>query len=119
MHTSFNSLGATMPMNMRRRYSFFAPDAETVSDIKRICALWAWAKENWGDGGPYLFWDRFCAAAAFFAPLASRFMTYGILIDAPSEACISALLSHSVTEAFYRDAKAETWVMDHNELDID
>jgi glutathione S-transferase len=119
MHASFTSLRATMPMNLRRRYSSFVPDAETVSDIGRICALWAWAKENWGDGGSYLFGDRFCAADAFFAPVASRLRTYGISIDALSEAYISALLSHPATEAFFQDAKAETWVMDHNELDID
>jgi len=119
MHASFNSLRATMPMNMRRRYKSFVPDAGTVSDIERICALWAWAKENWGDGGPYLFGEKFCAADAFFAPVASRFRTYGISIDGPSEAYVSALLSHPATAAFYQDAKAETWVMDHNELDID
>ena len=119
MHSSFASLRMTMPMNMRRRYKSFAPNAETVADIERMCALWAWARENWGDRGPYLFGGAYCAADAFFAPIASRFRTYGITLDGPSEAYVAALLSHPATEAFYRDAKAETWAMDHNELDID
>ena len=64
-------------------------------------------------------YGAFCAADAFFAPVASRFRTYGIALDAPSEAYVAALLSHPATVAFYRDAKTEPWIMDHNELDID
>ncbi len=119
MHSGFSSLRATMPMNMRRQYTSFVPNAETGADIARMRALWSWARRNWCDGGPYLFGENFCAADAFFAPIASRFSTYGISLDAPSEAYVAALLAHPATEGFYRDAKAESWIMEHNELDID
>gem|GEM_PF-6526796 len=67
-------------------------------------------------GGPYLFGRGFTAADAFFAPMAARFATYGVELDAASRAYVQALLVHSATQAFYADAQTEAWVMAHNEF---
>lgn len=119
MHSGFRALRITMPMNLRRRYTTFQPDQDTAADIARICALWRWARENWGEDGPYLFGEKFTAADAFFAPVAARFETYATALDAPSKAYSDALLSHPATVSFYCDAEAETWTLPHNEMDID
>lgn len=119
MHAGFQALRSTMPMNLRRQYSTFQPTTEAVADIQRICSLWSWAQQQWGQNSPYLFGDSFTAADAFFAPVASRFKTYGIDLDAPSAAYVEALLSHPNVVQFYRDGEKEDWVMEHNELDID
>ncbi len=119
MHSGFQALRSTMPMNLRRRYSTFQPSEDAAADIERVYTLWRWARDNWGDGGPYLFGEQFTAADAFFAPVAARFRTYGVVPDGKPAAYVDTLLSHPSTVAFNRDSEKEVWVMDHNELEID
>ena len=119
MHSSYMGLRSNLPMNIRRRYKTFEPNAEARADIERIEALWSWARSNWGGEGPYLFGDRFCAVDAFYAPVASRFQTYDVTLHADSQSYVDALLQHPATRAFFEAGMKETWVMDFNELDID
>ena len=93
MHSGFKALRSTMPMNLKRRYRRFVPDADTRADIERIQGLWEWASSNWSDG-PYLFGRSFTAADAFFSPVASRFKTYAIDLDGRSAGlCRPALVA--------------------------
>jgi len=117
MHSGFKALRSTMPMNLKRTYRRFAPDADTRADIARIAELWEWAATHWGGNGPYLFGPRFSAADAFFAPVAARFRTYGIALDTSSRAYADRLLGHPAVTAFCADAQAEPWVMAHNEFE--
>ena len=116
MHSGFKALRSTMPMNLKRRYRRFVPDADTRADIERIVGLWRWASSNWS-GGPYLFGRSFTAADAFFSPVASRFRTYAVALDEQSQSYADMLLSHPSTKEFYVDAQTETWVMEHNEFE--
>ena len=73
MHSGFGALRADCPMNLRRRWAGFTPSDAVLADVARITALWAWARENFGGEGPYLF-GAFSVADAFFTPVASRAM---------------------------------------------
>jgi glutathione S-transferase len=119
MHAGFQTVRSTMPMNLKRQYATFQPTAEAVADIQRICSLWSWAQQHWGQNSSYLFGDRFTAADAFFAPVAARFKTYGITLEPHAAQYVNALLSHPDVVQFYRDGEKEDWVMEHNELGID
>lgn len=126
MHSSFNDLRATMPMNLRRSYRHFTPTEAAQNDIDRIVELWHWAqskwggmKSGWGSSGPYLFGKRFCAVDAFFAPVASRFRTYGIKLDSATQAYVDILLAHPAAREFYLAAAREKWILDDCEFDID
>ena len=119
MHSSYNALRSTMPMNVRREYKTFEADVETRADIDRIEALWQWAASNWGESGPYLFGQQFCAADAFYAPVASRFRTYNVALSEVSQAYVDALLSHPATIEFYEAGDRESWVMEMNEFDCE
>ena len=116
MHSGFKALRSTMPMNLKRRYRHFVPDADARADIERVLELWKWAASNWSDGR-YLFGRQFTAADAFFAPVASRFRTYAIDLDDRSQGYVDTLLSHPATVEFNNDAQSETWIMEHNEFD--
>lgn len=116
MHSGFKALRSTMPMNLKRRYRHFVPDADTRADIERIAELWKWASSSWSNG-PYLFGPSFTAADAYFAPVAARFRTYAIDLDNRSQDYADLLLSHPAATEFYEDAQTETWIMAHNEFE--
>ncbi len=117
MHSSYVALRSTMPMNVRRTYKSVRADADTRADIDRIEQLWAWFAANWGGAGPYLCGKRLGAVDAFFAPVASRFRTYGVALDSASQAYVDALLDHPATQEFYAAGRRETWVLEHVEFD--
>lgn len=119
MHSGYDALRFNLPMNIRRQYRTFEANAEVQADIARIEELWAWAKSNWGGTGPYLFGGRFSAVDAFYAPVASRFLTYGITLAPESQAYADSLLQHPATQAFFEAGRRESWVLEFNEFDID
>ena len=51
--------------------------AALEADIRRIVAIWHDARSRFGKGGPFLF-GTFTNADAMFAPVATRFRTYGV-----------------------------------------
>ena len=77
MHSGYLSLRRQCPMNVRRRVENAQIDDDARADIVRILTLWAEARARFGKGGPYLF-GSFCAADIIYAPVVSRFITYGV-----------------------------------------
>ncbi|MEQ1929955.1 MAG: glutathione S-transferase family protein [Parvularculaceae bacterium] len=76
MHSGFSGLRTVWPMNFARvGMRHIQPDA-VRADIGRIAEIWEGARSRHGAGGPFLF-GRFSIADAMFAPVVSRFMTYG------------------------------------------
>jgi glutathione S-transferase len=75
MHSGFESLRANLPMNVRGRGRPASLTDKTLADIRRIEAIWLSCLDD--SGGPFLFGD-FTAADAMYAPVVSRFVTYGI-----------------------------------------
>ena len=119
MHSGFKALRTKMPVNLERCYRTFRPDADTRADIDRVRELWAWARERFPSGGPYLFGQRFTAADAFFAPVAARFQTYSIPLAAHEQQYCNLLLGHPATMEYVEDAVAEPWVLEHNEFSME
>jgi glutathione S-transferase len=113
MHAGFASLRNEMPMNARRRYEDFSYSAETAADIARVQQLWTDCLAR--SGGPFLF-GAFCAADAMFAPVVSRFRTYGVKLDAVSSAYADAVWGLAAVKAWLADAAAEQTVIDKYEL---
>lgn len=75
MHSGFGALRSFWPMNFARegmRHMTGGIDG----DIARIAAIWDGSRRDFGRDGPFLF-GRFSIADAMFAPVVSRFQTYG------------------------------------------
>lgn len=85
MHSGFRALRGAMPMNIRSRYPGKGMNDGVAQDIARISAIWAAAKR------PYLF-GEFCAADAFYAPVATRLVTYGVELKAAAREYQQVLL---------------------------
>ena len=92
-----------------------ARTAEVDKDIARIQAVWGDARAKFGQGGPFLF-GKFSNADAMYAPVVTRFKTYGVKLDAVSQAYADAILAHPAVRQWYADAEAESWVIEKYEL---
>ena len=106
-HSGFRAFRGAMPMNIRSQYPGKGRNAETAKDIERIVALWTQSRKAFGGDGPFLF-GAFCAADAFYAPVATRFVTYGVELAGPAKDYQQALLSSPAVAAWSADAIKET-----------
>jgi glutathione S-transferase len=101
MHSGFRALRGAMPMNIRSRYPGKGMNDEVAKDIGRISALWAAAE------GPFLF-GEFSAADAFYAPVATRLVTYGVELAGAARDYQQRLLASPAVVAWSADAVKET-----------
>jgi glutathione S-transferase len=77
MHSGFSGLRTMWPMHFIRegmRHTTHGIEGE----IARIAEIWDNCRRDYGADGPFLF-GRFSIADAMFAPVVSRFVTYGPL----------------------------------------
>lgn len=105
MHAGFRGLRVAMPMNLGRDFTGHGRTPEALADIARIEALWAEALS--AHGGPFLFGDRFGLADAMYAPVVTRFLTWGPELSGTSRAYVKAAREHPLMERWYAEAAAE------------
>jgi glutathione S-transferase len=91
------------------------PDA-VVANVWRIDALWADCRARFGRGGPFLF-GAFGAADAMYAPVVSRFHTYGIEVGETARAYMAAVMALPAWADWKAAAVKEPWVLPHDEPD--
>jgi glutathione S-transferase len=78
MHSGFVSLRQALPMNIKAEIRNFKIWSKAEGDIERIKAIWRECLATYG--GPYLF-GKIGVADAMYAPVVSRFRTYGVKLD--------------------------------------
>jgi len=76
MHSSFSALRTVWPMLFVREGLRLSTAGGVQRDIDRINEIWTKCRERFGNNGDFLF-GGFSIADAVFAPVVSRFMTYG------------------------------------------
>ena len=77
MHSGFSALRTIWPMQFTRE-GLKHLTGNVQRDIDRIDALWTMCRQTYGSGGDFLF-GAFSIADAIYAPVVSRFTTYGPL----------------------------------------
>jgi glutathione S-transferase len=93
MHAGFAALRSHCPMNLRVSYDGCDPPPEVGADLARLETLWGWAQQATGSAGPWLC-GAYCAADAFFAPVASRIAGYNLPAGPAAMAYVAAHLAH-------------------------
>ena len=91
MHSGFARLRDELSMDVRLRASR-TPSAAAAADIARVLELWAEGRARFGRGGEFLC-GAFSAVDAFYCPVAFRFQTYGVALDASAAAYARDLLA--------------------------
>ena len=115
MHSSFRALRRELPMNVRKRIELEGVSDETKGDVVRILTLWAEARARFGGSGPFLF-GTFGAADIFFAPVVSRFVTYGIGVPGFAQAYMQAVWEHDWMQEWISASEDEEWVIEQFEV---
>ncbi|VUX46314.1 Glutathione S-transferase [Candidatus Defluviicoccus seviourii] len=116
MHSSFQALRQNMPMSVRAAKPGRGRTPEVMADITRIAALWQDCRARYGAAGPFLF-GPFSAADCFFAPVVTRFTTYGVALDPVCEAYAAAVRAWPALIEWCAGAAAEPWRIAKYELD--
>jgi len=114
MHAGFAALRSELPMNCRGRRSGVVPSPAAREDIERILALWRGARESFGRGGPWLFGAP-SPADAMFAPVALRFLTYGVAAPGPAGEFVAAVREAPAIREWLEDARKEPEVIEEVE----
>lgn len=115
MHSGFASLRDELPMDCRLHAPREAGSlaAATRSDIARIQSLWQECRERFGAEGLFLFGD-FGIADCMYAPVAMRFVSYGVALNDTAQAWVEALTELPAMQAWLTDAAAEPEVLDEH-----
>ena len=116
MHAGFLPLRRACPMNMWRPVKPITPAPDVAANIARIDAMWSDCRARFGSGGPFLFGD-FTAADAMYAPVVSRFCTYGIEVGPVARAYMEAIMALPAWQEWRTVAVREPWVLPANEPD--
>jgi glutathione S-transferase len=112
VHSGLHALREAMPVNTRGRHRQANVTPAVQQDIDRVNAIWTRAGAH---GTPWLFGD-FCAADIFFAPVATRFRTYGVAPHDQARAYHEALLSHPWVREWCAMGAVEEGVIPLSEL---
>jgi len=110
MHSGFQALREKCPMNIRAAGRRVPQVPDLARDIRRVDALWAATRMEYGGSGGWLFGD-FSIADAMFAPVLFRFQTYGADLSPEARAYYDHALADPDVRAWQQAAAQETHVL--------
>jgi glutathione S-transferase len=114
MHSGFELLRNSMPMNCRAMGRKVPLPDELTAEIDRIIAIWTDCHKRYSADGDWLF-GRFSVADAMFAPVVLRFRTYGINLPESAAAYANRLLESPAMQEWLIDAETEVEVIENDE----
>lgn len=106
MHSGFAALRNDCTMNVGVRVRPKPMSDALQANIARIRELWEEGLARFG--GPWLAGSAFCAADAFFAPVAWRVRTYGLDVGA-GQAWVDHVIAHPAMQQWEAEALTESW----------
>jgi glutathione S-transferase len=120
MHAGFAELRSNMPMNIRSSYPGKGMTPAVRADIERITGLWRDCRKRFAGAAPkdngFLF-GAIGAADAMFAPVVTRFRTFGVQLDSDAEAYCAAIMAYPAMKEWVEAAKHEPWLIASAELE--
>jgi glutathione S-transferase len=115
MHSGFSNLRRDLPMNVRKSFPPHDLSEPVREEIDRILQLWAQARARFGGTGEFLF-GNWCAADIMYAPVVTRFITYGVPVPNFAAAYMKAVLSQPHVAEWIDKAQDEPWVIEEYEV---
>lgn len=115
MHSGFFELRSRLPMNCRASGRRVEIASGLKTEIDRIDAMWRGLRERYAEHGPWLF-GEFSIADCMFAPVVSRFHTYGIAVSSPCAAYMEQVLGMREMQLWYEEAAQENETLAMSEV---
>ncbi len=115
MHSGFANLRSALPMNLKARYRDFGVWTGARADIARIQDIWSECLDRYG--GPYLF-GAAGMADAMYAPVCTRFDTYGVTLEEPLAAYSQRILAMPAMREWIAGAKQEPDALEELEVEF-
>jgi glutathione S-transferase len=106
MHSGFGNLRNNMPMNVTAMLPGMGWNVAVQQDIDRIAQMWTELRQKYAAQGPFLF-GHFTVADAFYAPVVSRFATYGVRLPELAKAYADHILNLPAMQEWIDAARAE------------
>lgn len=106
MHSGFGNLRSQMTMNVTAILPGLGWNVAVQHDIDRIAAIWTDLRARHGAKGPFLF-GEFTVADAFYAPVVSRFATYGVHLPEAAKAYADFMLALPAMQEWVAGAHEE------------
>jgi glutathione S-transferase len=116
MHSGFQALRRHLPMNLRKSLPGKGSGPGVDADIARILGIWRDCRQRFGQGGPFLF-GQASAADAMYAPVATRFRTYGVALDPVAADYLETILAWPAFREWQAAAREEPWIIPEDEVD--
>ena len=117
MHSGFTELRTDCTMNLRCHYLNFKPSDGVLADCARIEHIWEFARQEFGASGPWLFGD-YSIADAFYAPVATRFATYGLPRGSVAEQYIQTTLADPAFRRWRAMGLAQNYIQPGYDQDL-
>jgi glutathione S-transferase len=115
MHGGFGDLRSDCTMNVGVRVTPKPMSEGLRRNVERVRTIFETGLERFG--GPWLAGAEFCAADAFYAPVAFRVRTYGLDVG-KGQAWVDHVLTHPAMRDWEAQALAETWREETHEAEL-
>ena len=116
MHSGFANLRRELPMNVRKNFGSVELSSDVEAEVDRILNLWAQARARFGGTCDYLFCN-WSAADIMFAPVVTRFVTYGVKVPPFAATYMEAVLHRGDVVEWIELAQDEPWVIEQYEVE--
>lgn len=119
MHSGFAALRSNMPMNIRGSFPGHGMTPDVQKDVNRITAIWRDARDRArekADKDDGFLFGTFCIADAMFAPVVSRFRTYGVDVNDSIAEYMDTVWSSELMKEWVKAAKDEPWIIEEMEV---
>jgi glutathione S-transferase len=113
VHSSLQFMRDAMPVNTRGRERLANVTIDVERDLDRVREIWETCMAD--HGGPWLL-GEFSAADIMFAPVATRFQTYGVAVAGRAANFYERILEHSLVVEWLEAGKVESSRIEQFEL---
>ena len=117
MHSGFIPLRKAMPMNIRAHGRKVASSPELEADLVRIKNIWRELRTQYAEAGPWLF-GQYSIADAMFAPVAFRFLTYGVTERGAVDDYVQTVARDPLVQEWLQAAELEQEVVAASEVGV-
>jgi len=108
MHSGFLQIRSLMGVDIRSRKPSPALEGALKDEIDRVLTIWRMCRSQWQSDGPFLF-GEWSAADAFYAPVVTRFKTYGYELSGLEKTYSDAVWDSDLLVELRQQAEAEPW----------